>query len=86
MHILYHFACTSLKGYLTDEPGCACEGVEPPHNVSKGWAAVVKYGSREHGDCNIDRKVHLSLIQSLIVLLDFVMCGLLYRYAYRYIL
>lgn len=57
---LYHFACIFLKGYLTDDAGCACEDVEPPHNNSRSWAAVVKYSS--NGDCSIGRKVHPSLM------------------------
>ena len=46
-----------LKGYITNDPGCACHDVETPHNVSRGWAAVVKYDEFSGGDCSRNEKV-----------------------------
>lgn len=46
-----------IGGYITDEPGCACDKVEPPNG---SWAAVVKYGNDDiyEQDCSINQKVH----------------------------
>ena len=54
--LLYNYSLR-LKLYLTREAGCACDDVERPQNFSKGWAAVVQYGSSE--DCSINQKVKL---------------------------
>ena len=45
----------SFQGYLTTDAGCACEDVEPPHNRSRDWAAVVKYSDGD--DCSLKQKV-----------------------------
>ena len=80
---LYYFACIFLKGYLTDEVGCACEDVEPPHNNNGSWAAVVKYNN--HGDCGIDHKVtyllhHKSVLSPNIILLSYKIFVICYFY------
>ncbi|XP_065886649.1 uncharacterized protein [Dysidea avara] len=44
------------RGYLTNDPGCACETLERPYNDSTiSWAGVIKYS--KHNDCTIKHKV-----------------------------
>ena len=46
-----------LQGLITDEAGYSCSEVDVPCNVSRGWAAVVKYNADCQYDCTIDDKV-----------------------------
>ncbi|XP_065887292.1 uncharacterized protein [Dysidea avara] len=49
-----------IKGYVTDEPQFACSKVDPPNNVSIGWAALVKLNDNDTCDCS---RVEQKLLQ-----------------------
>ncbi|XP_065886648.1 uncharacterized protein [Dysidea avara] len=46
-----------IRGYVTDEPQFACGEVDPPNNVSIGWAALVKLSDDDTCDCSIEQKL-----------------------------
>jgi len=48
-----------LKGYVTDEPQFACGEVDPPNNVTIGWAALVKLSDNNTCDCSVEQKVYV---------------------------
>lgn len=47
-----------IRGLITDDAGYSCSEVNIPCNVSRGWAAVVKYNDDCKYDCSFDDKVH----------------------------
>ncbi|XP_065887770.1 uncharacterized protein [Dysidea avara] len=46
-----------IRGYVTDEPQFACGEVDPPNNVSIGWAALVKLSDNDTCDCSVEQKL-----------------------------